>query len=501
MRLIISDAQCNLLALSLLRQKPSMLSVKDEVAGIRKRLREFCYQDVSQIHQAITAQLQAEIATLNEANQTHLEKIAELERENQNLQDLLSREESAMSNQQKRKHVQISLEDEDVVAHKLPRTEAELPQVLSQPDALIQTAVDELEDDIQDKHANTFLRQLYSLQLLLGQKRVTSTDLATALVQLAYTMITLVDNVQSTEGTVGILQTRQKTVKVLFRLLERTYRYLLQGLNKLAEREQEVDLKNQVVHSFVQVFIKLTELIGSMSAYEVPMSPSSVTTKPARRSQRQSEGPARARKLEDGDIMPLSRLYITMLANLDPEKSIHLEITEGVLCVLLTRVGNLVKMFVFSEEGDLFGSSSGTTGNIKSKGKSRVEDVTVTASEARYLVWILERAMHLQIKSETLSRRPQVQPASKEGLGIARLDPESLSYQTRSKLQNTMLNAVFPEDTGSFEDRFRENTDPGLLLDEPLAAAPESDVKNWFKQEVWRILSWDVLRRIIELEE
>ena len=89
-------------------------------------------------------------------------------------------------------------------------------QAVSQPDALVQSAIDELEDNILDNHgglsydrnlpklkqtaSNTFLRQLYYLQILLGRKSAVSTDLASALDQIARTMIALVDNVLFTEG-------------------------------------------------------------------------------------------------------------------------------------------------------------------------------------------------------------------------------------------------------------------------------------------------------------
>ena len=297
------------------------------------------------------------------------------------------------------------------------------------------------------------------------------------------------------KGLSGSMQARRKNDKVLLRLLERTYRYLLQGLNKLVEKEHEVDLKNQVVHSFVQVYTRLVELIGSRSFYEVPIIPSSL---PRRRSQRVSEGPAMARKFDDGDIMPLCRLYVTMLANLNPKKEIHREVAEGAFHALLTRVGNLLKMLVFGEEADVFGGSTGVAWIAKGKGKEKVEDITVAASEARFLVWILERVVHLQINLEVASQ-PSV--TSKQRVTLAGPDSESLSHRARMKLQNTMLSSVFPDDKENFKDRFRESIDPGLLLDEPLAAVANADSKNWFKQEVWRVISWDVLRRMVELEE
>lgn len=145
-----------------------------------------CRQDVHRNHQAIAAQLSTENATLESDNKTHLDRIAELERENrnnqtvatqlrtdivalkgenkahleriaelerqhQNLQDLLRQKDPTASNQRKRKQDDAELEDRSFAGKRISG-EAEILQTVSQPDSLIQSAMDELEDNILDNH-------------------------------------------------------------------------------------------------------------------------------------------------------------------------------------------------------------------------------------------------------------------------------------------------------------------------------------------------------------
>ena len=196
--------------------------------------------------------------------------------------------------------------------------------------------------------------------------------------------------------------------------------------------------------------------------------------------------------------MALCRLFVTMFASLDALEISHKDLIEGALYVLLTRAGSLLKMFVF--DGEQMGSEQAAPSiSIHNQNTSRPEELHMAMrNEARYIIWILERIMHLQAPLAATKLADSGNGNATSFNNLAPTSTQPLALEAQIKFQNTLLKAVFGSDDTSFEERFRTPVNPGLNLCKDIASVENGDVKNWYKQEIWRLIGWDILRNSID---
>ena len=265
----------------------------------------------------------------------------------------------------------------------------------------------------------------------------------------------------------------------------RTMIYLVKALNRLEKCPASDVLHDRVVYHVVSIFRTLVDRIQSLGltssfAMEVKRARSLDETVV-----RHSE--ATCPMFDPNDICAhLSHLFISMLVAMESRKQAHAEITEGAMCCLLKRAGVVLKNFVIdvayrSWNQDDFSSSEALN-----------EELLGMQSEAPYLIWILERAMTVVQGWKT-----EIDP---HYYASSRTNPGSLS-SVLAQLQNTLLRAVFQDDTATFEDCFRE---PSLPLAENgswPSGMDEGGIIDWYKKEIWRIVGWQELRKHIVFEE
>jgi hypothetical protein len=116
--------------------------------------------------------------------------------------------------------------------------------------------------------------------------------------------------------------------------------------------------------------------------------------------------------------------------------------------------------------------------------------------ESNLLVWILERAMAFtRQRDESATITSNIPPTPSQSSPAA-----GLSERARNKLQNSLLKGVFGADDPEFQDSLQPPGErPESQIDDEsagwLRASPEKDIGQWFSQEVWRLLGWDVLLR------
>jgi hypothetical protein len=181
--------------------------------------------------------------------------------------------------------------------------------------------------------------------------------------------------------------------------------------------------------------------------------------------------------LPNDHIIKLCELEITMLGCLDVGSQTHGQVLQGFLCILCEKVGHGLKSFVFGSEDGKLPRDSNEDG--PSTNHDWREDEAIEA-QGPYLVWILDRA------EATLSRHKLSQNIDQPLLRI------------RNRLQNTLLKSVFGQEASTaFEPSLQM---PRTLTDADMGALslPPVELRNWFKNEVWRIVGWDVLRNHIQ---
>ena len=356
--------------------------------------------------------------------------------------------------------------------------------------------------------ANTYLRQLYTLHQVTAQTRPLARDLATALTQLSSTILAIIFDTPffySSQGTKSrAAQAEQRHAEnnaSVFRMLGRTFTYLLKGLDRLGQDAEGVILQGQVIHDFLHVLHEILKVVRATSARE------SVARLKRRKN---GHGPAKGgaaptpNPVAAGLLVShqLCRLFVTLMASLNTTISAHQKVMEGILFFLLDRVGRVLNVFVFGgETGSYHNKCLPETTTINGDTELE-EEVILIEAEAPGLVWILEQAMTFirqhrnpRVAAGSTAETQQLQARPEEECIMDRL---SLADHVQKKLQNTLLKAVFNEDAISFEDRLREPPNPGIYLNGQRPVANEENVRDWFKQEVWRIVGWDVLRKITD---
>ena len=273
----------------------------------------------------------------------------------------------------------------------------------------------------------------------------------------------------------------------------RTFKHLIEGLGFLNTAEG-FEQKHKILYTFVKVFAAILTQIGKLSV-NIPGWQKDTLEKPNKgRGRRRKPIPDHQSSPRLGDIrLDLCKLFVRMLSTLDLKEEWSREVVDGAMYHLLARAGTTLKAVVFRDEySEQVSSGKGVMPNC---------DQNILLAEAPFLVWILERAMavlqHSTIRTTT-KPAPKPPPAAHRDLLPAR--PE-LSDIARTRLQNTLLKAIFPGDVTSFEERLFEPSDPGLDFENTLPIIERGDVATWFKSEIWRLIGWDTLLKHIDIEQ
>lgn len=196
-----------------------------------------------------------------------------------------------------------------------------------------------------------------------------------------------------------------------------------------------------------------------------------------------------------------SRLLTSMILSLDPSKDEQNNVLDGFMCSILEDVGKTLSIFIFRDlysNPDLRLDSANLPTPVPLAGK-HIDEVGMAAieraaeCESNLLVWILERAMALiRQHDERASVSSNVPPPTPKFSPAA-----GLFERSRIRLQNTLLKSVFGTDDQKFRDSLHPPEAPeAKIADMPAewpGACPGKDIGQWFSQEVWRLLGWDVL--------
>ena len=192
-----------------------------------------------------------------------------------------------------------------------------------------------------------------------------------------------------------------------------------------------------------------------------------------------------------------------MLSCLEITKPAHHEILEGFHYFLLQKVGRGLKDSVFGVEQNAVGSEcrkdDASTKQSTGLAKDSSGNVDATRFQAPYLVWTLSQVRSLlsdRLQSSSAANlREQSEYETQEASTTVHI-PGAISDFANIRLQNTLLKAVFGDETSS-EFTPALNVPHHLPESEPLSnfdlPSDNANIRDWYKHEVWQILGWDVL--------
>jgi hypothetical protein len=280
----------------------------------------------------------------------------------------------------------------------------------------------------------------------------------------------------------------------------RAFMSLLVGTDKLVGCKADVRLASLVVCEVAAMFkaalqsIEISARRTAETSLSPPSSPNKTKTKAPSLVVKES-APARA----------VTHLLISFLGFLEKTDSVHQKIFDGFVFVLFERVGKRLYYFTFGQH-----RSTSIEGNIlpppeprdAAKATTRDSDALATRLEVKALVLILERAMGLapnhmnpqNARPNSASNRPARTMSTKTPVTSTRA---RLSPLARDRLQRTLVACMYGNNTNDeFLDVLTKPV-PAMRLGsmQNVAKVDDKDVQTWYKEEVWRLVGWDILAR------
>ncbi|KAL8795083.1 MAG: hypothetical protein Q9195_002380 [Heterodermia aff. obscurata] len=307
----------------------------------------------------------------------------------------------------------------------------------------------------------------------------------------ARTITTRIQEKQSAHTHAEVVNDAEMKCKVVIQL----FPFLLRVLDSLYEPSKTSDLRDQVIHCIIYLFESLLEHICNLSACEG-------LQKPARVASGEKTGKANGRllaetadflsapsaasksaseKVEDKVIKMLCQLAVVMMNDLDVSILARQEVFDGFLFFLLLQVGRLLKASIFGVE------SQSSAKDVRPEGTPALNE-----AQAPYLIFLLKHARSLAPQRTGIAASSLQEDARRF---------ESMSHVANVRLQHTLLKGVFGEQADAFMESLRRpnytSTECELAFEEQGKRQKDRNMSEWFQNEVWETVGWDVLHEMV----
>lgn len=299
-------------------------------------------------------------------------------------------------------------------------------------------------------------------------------------------------------------------LNTILNAMDRSINILLTGIRRLSQAREATETPGQAIYALIQMYSKLLDCLNTIAVSEAKTPPiktsSSVKKKQASPSKAKMKHQKQTNIKDNAALDLMTKLLCNIIDGLDPETNVHKSLYEGLVFIILQRLGRRLYLLIF-------GHPRGPTieDEIKAFNEpDEIEDVPEAAQvtesdlqlksasvEAPYLVHLLTRIMnaapaHLDAAVLTKAGKPkQAVKGSMKGV---------LAVHARERLQRTLIDCMFGED-GRDDDEFHDCLKMPATKGPPLSVPKikEPEVQDWFKEEVWRLLGWEILSREIEM--
>ena len=277
----------------------------------------------------------------------------------------------------------------------------------------------------------------------------------------------------------------------------RAFMSILVGTNRLTESRADVRLASLIVCELADLFKTALQSIES-SARDTAHIFLSQPPPPKKSKAKTPPGVPR----ESAPARAVAHLLISFLGFLEKTDTIHQKIFDGFAFILFERVGKRLYYFTFGQN-----RSTSVEGNIlplpepkdATETTRRETGALATRLEVKALILILERAMGLAPNHMNPGPSKTANRATRT-LSVKNLVTTSrarLSPLAKDRLQRTLVACIYGDKA---EDEFLDvltKPMPSMRLGtlQNVAKIDDKDVGGWYKEEVWRLVGWDILAR------
>ena len=351
------------------------------------------------------------------------------------------------------------------------------------------------------------MRSFYRVQLILrNRSKPEAPVLANELVQAAAAVPQVIHKAIEAED-LGVDSDGDFLSSVLT-ATSRSILSLIVGFNRLTNIPNGVEVQGHVTYAFVKMYVKLMGALDESSQAEMRKSITKDTVPSIAKKQSPSKSKAKqptgVNIKDNGRLNLLTKFLCNVIDLLDPKIEVQKALFEGFAYAVFEMLGTKLYVLVFGHdrgatiEEDIAISSrpDGIEGSTESSSIETMELETRAAMlEAPYLIHLLNRIMnaapaHL---GATMSKKTgKAKQANNKGSMKG-----ALAITSRERLQRTLVNCTFGTEGVDEDDPFKDClkmpalSGPGL----PTPKVKEADVQDWFKEEVWNLLGWEILSR------
>ncbi|WEW61063.1 hypothetical protein PRK78_006552 [Emydomyces testavorans] len=504
------------LALAIVKSKPAHVSIKDFILGVRNHVKSGRRKQVEAVQDdrhLDSAAFWREAYEKSEAAQSRLlDKIYELEQRNEAAALKANPETGKESTLTKRK---ANSGTASLALRPLKRSKTTSDAKLNSRKTDLILNFPGLTKGVSCVESATtpFLRRFHALQKLL-QKKPQPELLATACAELCSTVEQLINVAITPKRTratnlnksTALPSEHPRLTQVLI-AFETCYPFLLQALRKLSGTDQGESQTGLITYHLVRLFQRILSqlhqhaLLKAKNSFNQRKALSKRAKKAARTKTADPKGQQSVQlSREDNRIMDsICQVLAKMIISIDFSKDEQNALLEGFLFVLLEHVGKILGSLVFKElrsdpELRICHSKVRLPGALAQSTASRV-DASIAEHAAklqsRHLVWVFEQAL------ASLNDRTELQKKGKRYLNTTTAPLSDFLSRAKKKLQNTLLKGVFGEDDPKFKESLQLPCEisQSQAMNLPIDKNGDFDQNSgdWFVQEVWRLLGWDVL--------
>jgi len=352
------------------------------------------------------------------------------------------------------------------------------------------------------------MRGLYQAHAALKNRNsIEPTTLAHHLIRAASAVPQVVHQLvkQSLAGTIVDLGSMSTT----FMAANRAIKALISGLDRLSHAEGGSEIQGSVIYAYVQMFAKLLDVFHDASGVELKRLTTNDVSTSASKSSSSTKQKAKTKQLKTANmkdkpaLSAITTFLLSLIDLIQVDTGFHQSLYEGIAYCVLDRLG--ARLYTTT-----FGHAQGATVADEITASCQTNDIEESSSppaaraeegtelqrakiEAPYLIHLLTHIMNIAPAhlGATISKRTgRAKQANNKGSMKG-----ALAIAAKERLQRTLVNCIFGTEGVDESDPFMDCLRMPVLNAPPLPMpkVKEVDVQDWFREEVWRLLGWEIL--------
>ncbi|KAK5013777.1 hypothetical protein LTR60_003687, partial [Cryomyces antarcticus] len=288
-------------------------------------------------------------------------------------------------------------------------------------------------------------------------------------------------------------------LNAVFRAAARAFTFLLHGLAQLGAASESNKFQGSVMYTYVKMFAGVFDCIADAALVRVQQD---VDDQPVASP---TKGKPKSQKTVKELQVPraIAHFLMAMIGTLNAKSAVHRDVFEGLMFILLDRLGDRLYSFTFDHERGATIESEIVAPVVSTEVDPRkLLDAQARKIEAPFLIQIFERAMAAApqfLGSQASFRTSKNAPATSKSStvrGSGSSGKASLTLPAKNRLQQTLVNGMFGSEGAEHEefmDCLRMPVRSGPMPQQPKRES--TSVPEWFQEELWKLLGWEILGR------